>query len=91
MRRQPRATSHSCSLLTQFYTPELADMVSEFAADDLRLFEYPRWSPSPQTPAPQPGPPLHEQTDLPLATCRCSWAKELWPVQGVGHLYVETT
>ena len=81
---QGRLSARSCSLLPTYFTPELADLVSEYAADDLLAFDYPRWSPSPQTPAPLPGPPLHAGGAKVTHGCWCAWNATMW--RGLTHL-----
>lgn len=81
-----RLSAHSCLLLPTYYTPELADLVSEYATDDLHNFDYPRWSPSLLTPVPLPGPPLHlAAASRRAGGCRCAWNTTLW--KGLPHLH----
>ena len=63
----------SCSLLASFYTPELADAVSDFARGDLEAFGYPRWTPSAETPLPGVGTSEWGPGEtVPFARCRCT-------------------
>ena len=44
--------THACTKLLQYYSPELADLVTIWAHRDLDTFGYPPWRPSLETPAP---------------------------------------
>ena len=44
----------ACSKLTEYYTAEVAALVTEWAHDDLVMFGYPPWTPSAETPYPAP-------------------------------------
>ena len=69
----------ACGQLAAFYTRELADAVSRYAARDLEEFGYPRWTPSADTPYPSAG-TNHQalwnvtstpRASLPFAPCKC--------------------
>lgn len=64
----PRKVGHAtqaCSKLRRYYTPELAELVSEWARADLDAFGYPPWRPSPKTPWPLSSSYLQSQRHRP--------------------------
>ena len=61
----------SCRLMSRYFTPELAGLVTRYAAADLATFRYPQWEPSTQQPLPPVGPSLHKDPTMGRAFCIC--------------------
>lgn len=61
----------SCRLMSRYFTPELAGLVTRYAAADLAAFRYPQWEPSTQQPLPPVGPSLHKDPTMGRAFCIC--------------------
>ena len=73
-KRKCQAAGHhnggACTKMRKYYTDDLAARVTAYAAEDLKVFEYPVWRPSEQA-APDAGPPLQQMDERAPAACSC--------------------
>ena len=57
--------------MREYYTTELAALVTDFFASDLDVFAYPRWEPSEEHPVPSLGPDLSNLSGIGRASRVC--------------------